>query len=760
LSIYPKKPHVIAQQNGILVSHRRQDKVVDVKPKMPCSVIVVHGVNDVGTSYAAVEEGVCAGLQKRLSAHFVPAKYSNPTAADANKVVDDPDDIYFKRQADVKTFSPIIPFYWGYAESPRMKTTREGQIVDRYGNRLDKDFTKGGGPFANATSTLPDMWNRGASWSRNISSDPLRPLFNAPPRRYMVLAAKRLAALIAMIRDYDPDETVNVVAHSQGCLITLLAQAFLKDQGCRPADAVILMHPPYAISEKASSLVQFSEFFRNGEEKAMRGAYFALNGWQNLNARLQTLVNIVHTIGQQTVKPLDMGDFLKPGSPYYGTVGATWKPTNDRDNRRKVFLYFCPEDMTVALDNIQGIGWQGVPDFIEGTALPEAGTTDSSEGLPQEKKIKREALKELGDRFYQRVFTDKKRIDPKTGRNADVLVGMPPHGFALRIKGEDDLARFSITERMARDRPPEVEWPVRKKDFWGRARSDEEISEGIRRITGEALSVPVKADMRGSQQIDTREGPAEVVDPIDAATAVASGKGIRQIWELIDNLAASDSQIDDRAAMGSPDPATYAGPVQDMKRYIPFVQKALNDNKPVEQRCQVLDVYQCLLAKNKAQPRQLLILRTETPNEARLRWQHAVSLKSFHGAIIGSSKNHEGVTAYDLAIGQGKAVADPDFCAYLCAVADWRLKTSENSRVRPSILQWKIFLTQFHDYWEVEPEWRKKLIAGNCNYYSTGELPTDLPILPDDMPSDLISETIAGWRMTSPRPVQPKKHTS
>ena len=43
-------------------------------------------------------------------------------------------------------------------------------------------------------------------------------------------------------------------------------------------------------------------------------------------------------------------------------VGSQWQSAEDRDNRRKVYLYFCPEDMTVALDNIQGIGWDGVPD--------------------------------------------------------------------------------------------------------------------------------------------------------------------------------------------------------------------------------------------------------------------------------------------------------------------------------------------------------------------------------------------------------------
>jgi hypothetical protein len=42
-----------------------------------------------------------------------------------------------------------------------------------------------------------------------------------------------------------------------------------------------------------------------------------------------------------------------------GLHSKAWDVAKDRDNRGKVYLYFCPEDMTVALPNVQGIGWQG-----------------------------------------------------------------------------------------------------------------------------------------------------------------------------------------------------------------------------------------------------------------------------------------------------------------------------------------------------------------------------------------------------------------
>jgi hypothetical protein len=51
-----------------------------------------------------------------------------------------------------------------------------------------------------------------------------------------------------------------------------------------------------------------------------------------------------------------------------GIHSTAWKPGEDRDNRGKVYLYFCPEDMTVALRNVEGIGWQGVPDQLTACA--------------------------------------------------------------------------------------------------------------------------------------------------------------------------------------------------------------------------------------------------------------------------------------------------------------------------------------------------------------------------------------------------------
>ena len=132
----------------------------------------------------------------------------------------------------------------------------------------------------------------------------------------------------------------------------------------------------------------------------------------------------------------------------------------------------------------------------------------------------------------------------------------------------------------------------------------------------------------------------------------------------------------------------------------------------------------------------------ESPNEARLRWQHEVSAKSFHSSIIGSAKNHSQVTAYDVAIGSGKASSDPKFYAYLCAVADWRVKTPKSTdKPRDGILLADKFRTLHAVYLAVEPPWRTAIINGNIDYYNSGVLPAGLPLLSGGLWKIVISQT-------------------
>ncbi|WP_061301691.1 T6SS effector phospholipase Tle3 domain-containing protein, partial [Janthinobacterium agaricidamnosum] len=676
---YPKLPYVIGRDSTVLQCNRAYDKTVNVKPALPGNIIVIHGVNDVGTSFGPVEQGLCQGLDTRLhgiapcaSSLFTPAAYRLPGAADKDVLEPDPDAVYFKRKIDETTHSPVIPFYWGYRERSNAAQGINGQRTDRYGNRLDKDLSKNGGPFGNATSTVPDMWNKGLFSPIDAGGDPVRPLKTAPGRMYMVLAAKRLAALIAMIRDYDKDEVVSIVAHSQGCLIALLAQAFLLDEGKRPADTLILTHPPYSLVQDTTlffSAVESSRLFGGGEDEAMAGQYAALDARQTLHARLQTLAQIVQgVVAKKHAAPALAA--LTDQARHHGMVGAAWSAAADRDNRGKVYLYFCPEDMTVALDNMQGIGWQGVPDHIDGHGLsttagkPRKSLWGDGPTTWNQEYQRRKPLAEIGAGFFQRVFTSKQRFDPANKTSGPVLVGLPPHDFALRIGREDDHAHVAAANRGHRASHDTAQWHLFQTEAGKR--------EGLRSINGEALRVPAAPQLRGAGQIDPpqlpkesdqaalpadQQGPCEEVDPIDAAIAITSGDGLKlRRPEIIDDPRPLSNRIPEHGAgmFGS-------GQMQQL-------QQAANSGKQAGEQYKIVRASRAASVSGD----KLLITRYETPNEARKRWQHEVSPKSFHGAIIGNAENHRNVTAYDVAIGGGKASSDPGFYRYLCAVADWR----------------------------------------------------------------------------------------
>jgi hypothetical protein len=743
---YPKIEYVVKRESTVLQCNRIRDKVIEVPRDTPGNIILVHGVNDVGSGYQAAEDGLCLGLQERLFRYFKPAEYKMPVQADKDTVEDDPDALYFKRRVKPDTDSPVIPFYWGYAE-PRVETKNvNGQKTDRYGTRLDKDLSKGGGPFGNATGTLPDMWNRGVYAAVDPVGDALRPIKTGPGRMYMVLAAMRLAALIGMIRKFEPKDTVSIVAHSQGCLLSLLAQAFLMERGERTADTLILTHPPYSLEEEMGLLMKGLTSFRGGTDKAMdKTQYDLIDGRQSMHARLQTLVNIVGGVAKAKATAPAFAKINE--SDCGGMVASCWEPGGDRDNRGKVYLYFCPEDMTVALDNMRGIGWQGVPDYIHSTSSKRQvqlgyAVSKATYHVP-DSTVTRKPMAELGRTFFQRVFTVKRRIDPRTTKPVSVLVGQAPHDFALRTAGEDDHAHVAETVRSYRESLPVGTWPINPTD------KPEMQRQGIRAINGEPLHPPCVADLRGSQ-IDANKipagsrlakaeaqdrGPCEEVDPITAAVAVTASQLLVKTVEV-------------------PDPAgqvRHPGTPQDL---------------PVHERAQVEAAYNKAKGRNPAdlnnkftvvrairQPDgKVMALVQESPNDARRRWQHELGEKSFHSAIFDSPANHRNVTAYDVAIGSGKASTHRLFYAYLCAVADWRLKKSGSgkSTIRPGMLTWDDFVDKHGAYFNCEPDWRKQLIKGNVAYYSKGELPSWLPVLTGKLWDIVISETTTGRRVNQP----------
>ena len=577
----------------------------------------------------------------------------------------------------------------------------------------------------------------------------------APGRMYMVLAAKRLAALIAMIRDYDSNDVVSIVAHSQGCLISLLAQAFLLDEGKRPADTLILTHPPYSLVEDTTMFfgaAESSRIFGGGQDAVMRKQYMAINDRQTFHARLQTLVQIVHGVVEKKHASPSFAQ-IKDHAVCHGMAGAAWRAEADRDNRGKVYLYFCPEDMTVALDNMQGIGWQGIPDHQNGHGLStskgkkEGGIWGAGPTNWEKEYQMRKPLAELGAGFYQRVFTNKQRLDAAGKNNGPVLVGLPPHDFALRLDGEDDHAHVAGANRGHRGMHDEAPWPPVKPGKWNIFSTEAGRREGLRTINGEALRVPRAAVLDGgeirpgqfpkdSDQAKLprdQQGPCEEVDPIDAAIAVTSKKGLRMRKQEI---------ISDPRPLKHRIPEYGVGMFGSGQR--DQVEKALNLGKEAGDQCKIDRV-----SRHPGGGDNLLVNREETPNEARKRWQNEVSPKSFHGAIIGNAENHRNVTAYDVAIGSGKASSDPRFYEYLCAVADWRLQGDIRNPVRPSIPRWNDFKKKFAIYLAAEPAQRQLIIKGNADYYSSGVLPAFVPALQVGLPSTVVCETINGRRTES-----------
>jgi hypothetical protein len=183
---------------------------------------------------------------------------------------------------------------------------------------------------------------------------------------------------------------------------------------------------------------------------------------------------------------------LREAKTYGGRSGPRWSPTQgtrhdklgnlsvfpERDNRGKVYLYFCPDDTTVALDDVRGIGTYGVPD-----ATPD--------GRPAMM-----ALQSMG--FYQRLWTKRHRDgDP-------VLVGKPPQPEFIRAPGEHRYPGVSLFTGVASQAP---------------------IAEGQERlINAEALHPPHAPQMFGGEAIAGNPTTAGLDKPDEVAKSIALGK--------------------------------------------------------------------------------------------------------------------------------------------------------------------------------------------------------------------------------------------
>jgi len=394
----PYAPRVISE--GDIPVHKDLGEVaqtcrVSVPRPMPCIVILVHGVNDVGEAYQNQERGIIAGLSKRLARTDLYAHgwrdFIMMHNEEAQKKIKEPGR------------SPVIPFYWGYKpvthadykadqqrykaevsklssqarlpydayqEDDKEKKAKQGNDGkgpfkfqnDNFKNGLDVNFAKGGGTFANATTCIPDMLGPGAGGAALAAAgfgslyanggDYTHPIFANPHRIYQFFAAQRLADLIMTIRrePVTQNDVINVVAHSQGTILTMLANMLVKQAGYDPVNCTILNHSPYSLEGR---------LLENGQP----------GHHQTEQARVETFRHFCALMATQY-----KGGELSDGEMQAMEASCASRKAADnplredmryrRNNNGKVYNYWCPQDGTVSLQPIQGFGWRGIPNEI------------------------------------------------------------------------------------------------------------------------------------------------------------------------------------------------------------------------------------------------------------------------------------------------------------------------------------------------------------------------------------------------------------
>ncbi|EMH2961241.1 DUF3274 domain-containing protein [Burkholderia multivorans] len=700
---------VVGERKALLLPNRPKDAHanVDVEARYPCTTILIHGVNDLGTDFETVEAGLCEGLNDRLGRKdlrggtYTHGRMANDpknvTTADLMKHLDD---VIYRRQEPPGTKSPLIPFYWGFKASAKdlpidaSKRIVNGQHVDKFGNRLDAHLAKNGGMFANATTNIPDMFNthfKGGVKTAGLDflqKDLTHPLREAPNRHYMVLAAKRLAALVRQIRLIDPDGTVNIIAHSQGTLITLLAQAFLveglsgqRGPADRPADTLILIDSPYSFAESS-----MDQILQTGDEQ------------QTIWARVKTLANLTGLVasGKHSTPSLDKLKIIA-GQDNYGITGPSWGPQQatrltgpqgnssivfaERDNRGKVYVYFCPEDSTVALRGVNGIGCIGLPDAIN---------TGPAGGKPERVGL-------VSDTLRQRIFTRRKRAGKA------IQVGTPPGSYNLREPGESSHGATAMDV----------------KAWFKQAQIAHNV---MRTINGEALSPPFDPDLERNRLPGTGD---EQLGWFNANEFKPGKQSIDQV-EAETALSVSELQQLDPEIMSWPDyhvkadapPGGQAVPSSDE------VARVLNQGKTdPDDYCKVLSVQSMIPAKDG----QILVTRQETPNEAKVRLMNTYRVDdSYHSAVMSGKLNHRGATAFDVSLGQARAIDDPEWAKLLRSLADWRIplaKMQKNARFS------QLDATTL------------KIVNANFQYYDKGIFPSE-DIVPTTPPEPVVTEIV------------------
>lgn len=615
---------------------------VPVKPPLPCIVIAIHGVNDDGQFFPALDQHICEGLKKRLGRDdLFPHKWETWTPEGKVPLLEPASASACLTKIAEEGRSPVIPFHWGYRPVDHLTYQQDQQRYlaqldahnrnpdlpyntyylerqarlqnrDNLGNWLDGAQAKEGGPFVNATTNLVDMWGPGqegalfdgAATGERTFGDTSSPMYPSPHRIYYVHAARRLTDLIIKIRQdkhVGPD-TINIIAHSQGTEIAMLANFLVQDAGARPADCVIMCNSPYGLDPTQMEL-------------RLPGKH------QSREARVQTLANFA-SLMHENRRPVNPERVVSTGV----ARRAAWdNPDNARDNFGHVYNYFCPQDAVVSLPNIQGIGWQGV-DADAKQAIDDAVKASS---------------------FFQRVLSD------------GHVVGKGPETFQFGGPGEAPVAGTF----MGRDRSRAIDGPKLPEAYTFHTLSDD----------------PAHADHLGEHLAGTalaQEGGEKILRLVDVSTGAES---VPAVAYPAKGAQANTSQVQAQlATIGYKNPLLNAW----------FVGIPASG------------------------PKQYLIQRYETPDEAVARLGKRSATWSQHSAITLHTETIEKCMAYDLAIGLCAAFDNDNLWWDLLRQADWRSPKNPDQAARA--------------------------------YYTSGILPPSLKpqMSKPDLPKDVVSKVV------------------
>ncbi|WP_247392546.1 DUF3274 domain-containing protein [Ralstonia pseudosolanacearum] len=338
---------------------------------LPCLVIFVHGVNSEGEWYNDAEQHLCAGLNDRLG------RWGTAVELRTSVKRDDPNYIYDLEHPLRRTrphfegvqtaansdylaaTSPVIRFYWGFKSRkgdcgrPSAHDYRDTHHPElrAYPVALDEDDAWGGGPFQNGTSGLWHMFRKDKGFTLAFQRmNPItdRYLTECPPRTYYVHAARRLANLIATVRRNSPHETINIVSHSQGTMVSMLATLMLKEQGVRGPEALFVCNSPFSLNEPGG-LMECLQF--GNDYVVTQAARFAT---------LKAVADGVKEAGEHS------DAFTEANQQAQCLCTPARASLLDREAFGKFYVYANPHDRVMGASVLRSIGWRALTQAEQG----------------------------------------------------------------------------------------------------------------------------------------------------------------------------------------------------------------------------------------------------------------------------------------------------------------------------------------------------------------------------------------------------------